>query len=102
MGDPQFWLDEEDGTIWTMGYDEPMECDNEEVVSELNKLANEAEQDSAKIAKLREALEFYADEKNWRDQMPNPEWYEPLLLVVLEDKGKLARAALPTPKPPDA
>jgi hypothetical protein len=36
--EPEFWLDDEDGTVWTWGPDSPQEMDNEEMVAELNRL----------------------------------------------------------------
>ena len=60
--EPEFWLDEEDGTIWTMGADDPQECDNEEVVAELNKLSVEVERLQGEL--IRTALGQPAVEAN--------------------------------------
>ena len=60
MSEPQFWLDDEDGTVWTWGPDSPQEMDNEEMVTELNKLAEEVE----RLRADNKALEYVAKRRD--------------------------------------
>jgi len=83
MSDPQFWLDEEDGTIWTWGADEPQECDNEELVAELNKLADEVE----RLRLHGESKSEFA--RTFREQMERER-------TQLQNEVERLRASLPT------
>lgn len=46
------------------------------------------------VGRLREALEFYADETNYRQQLLGAKGVEVLIEPVLEDMGARARKAL--------
>ena len=50
------------------------------------------------ITRLREALEFYADERNWKPSHTDLRAHAYNLIPMHRDRGKIARAAL-EPKP---
>jgi hypothetical protein len=93
MTDPQFWLEQDAGEVWTHGPDGPLDMDEVQIVTELNRLADE-------VDRLREALAFYADRDNWVWEPPfDSDGSGGSEQEIDNDHGHIAREALnPAPK----
>ena len=64
------------------------------IANSIGKLLVRAERAEAKVAAMKNALEFYADENNWRDPVFQRECEDYAPAEVWSDNGNRARKAL--------